>query len=129
MGSAFKLDSDGDLVHSAGRLVRVEDVQWQAQAIKTKLLMFQGEYFLDKDGEGLPWKARREGQFQLLGIKQGSETIVADYVRKSILELEFVASVEEATVSIAPVTRVMSVSFVVKNLDAEIIEDDFEVPL
>lgn len=128
MGSAFEIDATtGDLVRTTLAFVRVDGVDWQEQAIRSNLKMVLGEYFLDLEGVGLPYLRRRPGGFQILGAKAKDVQAIADLFRASILKLSFVSSVEDMSVTIDAVTRVMAVSFRIVNKDAVVIAGDFEV--
>ncbi len=103
-----KLSPDGDYTFGGGQLDFYRDSpDAVAQAVKTRLLLWLGEWFLNID-DGTPY---------MLGIlgKQSLET--ADItIQDRVLSTQGVTSIENYESSIDPNTRLLSVSFTVNTI-------------
>lgn len=91
-----KLDADGDYTFGHGSTdFLIDSVDAVAQAIKTRLQEWKGEWFLD-DTEGTPWQA-------LMG--KGTQKNIDPELRARILGTIGVKEIKTMTVTIAPETR------------------------
>jgi hypothetical protein len=79
----LKEDADGDLVYGSGNDFLVDSPEAVGQAIKNRLLLWQGEWFLDL-AAGTPWAQ------QILGFQAQSTRDIA--LRQVILGTPFVTS-------------------------------------
>lgn len=82
-----KLDSNGDYSFGQGsNQILLNSPEAVAQAVRTRLLLYQGEWFLDKM-EGMPWMTEVFGA--------GTITLYDSAIRKRILETPGVLSISD----------------------------------
>lgn len=108
-----KLDADGDFTFGHGSTdFLVDSPDAVAQAIKTRLQEWKGEWFLDVS-EGTPWQA-------LMG--KGTQKNIDPELRARILGTEGVKEIKTMTVTTDPDTRKSTVTAtVVTDYSAEAI--------
>lgn len=75
-----------------------------AQSVKTRLLLFTGEWFLDKT-EGMPWAEK------ILGT--GTRAFYDRAIQERTLATEGVTSIDEYSSELDPATRHLSVSMTI----------------
>jgi len=97
-----KLDANGDYTFGQGQADFWKDVpDAPAQAVKTRLFLFQGEWFLDSR-EGMPWKT------QVLGNRTAPTRDPA--IRSHILGSQGVKEIIEYSSTLNRDTRLFGVS-------------------
>ena len=103
-----KLDENGDYTFGGGQADFFRDsVDAVAQAVKTRLLLWREEWFLDVD-EGTPY---------LQGIiGKHDQTTTDNVIRSRILDTEGVTSIETYESTIDPETRKLSVSVTIDTI-------------
>lgn len=97
-----KLSTTGDYVFGQGKnefYVNVPDAV--AQAVKTRLLLLTGEWFLDKT-EGTPYSS------EVLGT--GTQTLYNLAIRNRILDTQGVTGISSYSSNINPATRELDIS-------------------
>lgn len=97
-----KFTADGDYSFGAGMNDYVSADKAVAQAVKSKILLFYGEWWEDV-GQGIPMFQNFLGQTNPETIKNS----LADILRKRALEVEGVKSVKNVEVNINKYTRTM----------------------
>jgi hypothetical protein len=86
-----KLDANGDPVWGNGQLDFVSDSEAVQQLTQTRLLMFQGEYWANKQ-DGLPlWQS-------ILGVPENTQAISL-VIQKRILGTAFVTGLQNLSVN------------------------------
>lgn len=96
-----KLDADGDMVFGHGAVdFLVDSPDAVAQAVKTRLQMWKGEWFLDAE-DGTPWQA-------LMG--KNTVANIDPELRARILGTEGVKEIVSMTVTVDPNTRKATVT-------------------
>lgn len=98
-----KLTSSGDYSFGAGANDYIDGDEAIGQAIKTKILLFYGEWWEDT-GNGIPMFQSFLGQTNPETIK----TSLADIIEKRVLEVDGVRSVKTVDVQLNKNTRTMS---------------------
>jgi hypothetical protein len=117
---SLALDANGDLLRQAGRFVRVTDAAYIVQKVRSRLLFFLGEWFLDVEGVGFPyWQ-------QVLGVKAANLPAIRAAYRDELLGTQGVASVEQLDVTLSAQRR-LSVSFRAVSDAGALLSDSFEV--
>lgn len=100
----LKIDpSTGDLVIENGDLVFVEGLSAIAQAVRSRLRLFRGEWFADLDA-GVPW-------FQAILLKNPNLTEVRDTLRQTILGTVGIASIVAFDLTLDAATRTATLVF------------------
>lgn len=97
-----KLDSDGDYTLGAGGDWHVDSPEAVAQAVKTRLGLWTGEWFLDST-DGTPWNE------QILGKRTRGKNYDAA-IRQRILGTQGVSEISEYSSTFDGNTRALSVS-------------------
>jgi hypothetical protein len=97
-----KLDIDGDYTLGTVADFHIDTPEGVAQAVKTRLALWVGEWFLDIT-EGMPWNA------QVIGKRLRGKNYDAA-IRQRILETEGVLELSDYTSTIDPNTRALSVA-------------------
>jgi hypothetical protein len=100
---SFLLTDDGDLDVSAGKLQFATGLQAMKQAVRSSILLFLGEWFLNTD-QGTPWR-------QLILIKNPNISFVKTALRDAITRVEGVTAINALDVSFDLQTRSATVSF------------------
>lgn len=96
-----KLDADGDYTLGTGADFHQDSPQAVAQAVRTRLLLFTGEWFLDTD-DGTPWDTEVLGKYT---------TSTYDAVIKSrILGTQGVVSIDTYESKLDRQTRALSIT-------------------
>lgn len=117
MDRGFKLDPNThDFVLVDGTFDTVEGIAATAQEIKTRILLFKGEYFLDRR-EGVPY-------FQELLQKGVPVERVISVMRQVIQSVPSVIDVPRVDVSLDRANRVASVSWEARNTDGTLIRSE-----
>lgn len=109
----------GDLVVFAGQLLMAYGTDYIRQLIRSRLLMFQGEYLPDSQ-EGMPW-------FQSILIKGYNPNAVRGAFRDRILGTNGVQSIQSLVLSFNSAQRTLSVSFAVQT-NLGLLTDNFLLP-
>jgi hypothetical protein len=91
-----RIDADGDWTFGRGRHSYAATSESVAQRVKTRLLSFQGDWFLDLD-HGLPWFIRME--------KPADLALLEADVKRCILETAGVASLTAFSIDLNRETR------------------------
>lgn len=99
---ALGLDSH-DIVVDGLSFVVIDGADAVAQHIKTRLLLWRGEWFLNND-LGVPWDTD-------ILIKNPRGTVVEAALKAAIRETPNVTSLDEFALEYAPSSRELSVSF------------------
>lgn len=97
-----KLDSDGDYTLGTVADFHADTPETVAQAVKTRLALWVGEWFLDIT-EGMPWNE------QVIGKRLRGKNYDAA-IRQRILETEGVLELSDYTSTFDPNTRALSVA-------------------
>lgn len=97
-----KLDIDGDYTLGTVSDFHIDTSEAVAQAVKTRLSLWVGEWFLDIT-EGMPWNE------QVLGKRLRGKNYDAA-IRQRILETEGVLELADYTSTLDPNTRALSVA-------------------
>lgn len=101
----LKIDADtGDLVIEDGDFVWVTGLDAIEQDIRTALLMFMGEWFLDLTA-GVPWHQ------SILGQKASNLPAIREIFRQQLLAIPGVLDVLSVEVTFAATTRRLTVSW------------------
>lgn len=103
-----KLDANYDVVFGNGKLDYLEDLDAVVQMIRTKLLLFKGEWWENTD-IGLPlWQS-------ILGVPGAgnNKQAVDALIQKRILETPYVTSMESMSSAYDAATRSYSISVTV----------------
>lgn len=106
-----KLDASGDYVFGHGQADFYRDQpEAVGQAIRTRLLLFTGEWFLDLS-EGTPWggfplNAQVVGRGLIMG--KGNRAIRELVIKERILDTQGVLSIDDFSTSVDSVQRSMS---------------------
>ncbi len=103
-----KLDSNYDVVFGNGKLDYLEDLDAVVQMIRTKLLLFKGEWWENTD-IGLPlWQS-------ILGVPGAgnNKQAVDALIQKRILETPYVTSMESMSSAYDAATRSYSIAVTV----------------
>lgn len=87
----LKLDNNNDIVISKGQIQQVSGGDGVAQAARTRLKLFKGEWFFDLEA-GMPY-------FQEIFIKNPSFTLIKNKVREILISVPGI-DVQENIVSI-----------------------------
>ena len=97
-----KLDADGDYSFGRGNQnFFIDSPEAVAQAVKTSLALFQGEWFLDTS-IGMPWLT------QVIG--SNTQSIYDDLIRGKVLQVSGVASIDSYTSLLDKTSRKLTVS-------------------
>lgn len=102
-----RVDADGDWTFGRGRNSYAAAGESVAQRVKTRLLSFTGDWFLDLE-HGLPWFARMEKPADLVRLE-------AD-VKRCILETPGVQSLIEFSMALDPETRKCAIAATVTDI-------------
>lgn len=105
LGSAFALNSDNDIYASAGSLVRNSGSDYVVQTIRTQLLMYQGEWWLDLTA-GIPW-------FQTILAAPADIKTAEQIIKTSILGTPGVTELVEFDATFDNSTRDFKITFIV----------------
>lgn len=97
-----KLDNDGDYTLGSGGDFHVDNTEAVAQAVKTRLGLWAGEWFLDST-DGTPWNE------QVLGKRTRGKNYDAA-IRQRILGTQGVSEITEYSSTFDVNTRALSVS-------------------
>ena len=102
-----RLDADYDSVFGQGKSDYIEDLDAVVQIIKSRLLLFKGEWW-ENTVEGLPlWQS-------ILGAGKGnSKKVVDDLIQQRIIKTPYVTGIESLSSSYDASTRAYSFSAVV----------------
>lgn len=100
---SFLMTDDGDLDVSAGKLQVATDLQAMKQAVRSSILLFLGEWFLNTD-EGTPWR-------QLIFVKNANPAFVKTALRDAIFRVEGVTEINALDLSFDAQDRSATVSF------------------
>jgi hypothetical protein len=111
---AFKLDADGDLDVTNGRMSLVSGREAIRQKLQLGLRTFLGEWFLDVR-TGLPY-------YQSILVKNPNSQSIQNFFKKAILSCDGVVSVDSISTDFDKTTRHMTISFTAK------IDDGTEIP-
>lgn len=99
-----KLSDTGDYVFGQGASEFLVDIpQAVAQAVRTRLLLSQGEWFLDLE-DGTPYSL-------ILGA--GTQNTYDDAIQARILETQGVDSIDDYASAVDPSTRKLSVACII----------------
>lgn len=109
-----KLDADGDIDLTDGNMTLVTDDDAIVQQITIRLQLLLGEWFLDKR-VGMPL-------FEDVFKKNPDLTRVRSIYRQTILTTPGIASFEEFTLVVDGATRTLSVDFIARKTDGEILQ-------
>jgi hypothetical protein len=121
--SSLALDVNGDLARPGGSFTRVTGVDYLVQKVRSRLLFFLGECFLDVDGVGIPYFQ------QILGVKQSNLPAVRSLFLKEILNTQGIATVDELQIALDHSTRRLRVVYRATGDLGELLSDSFEGPI
>lgn len=113
-----KLDSNGDYSFGQNNSDMLKGVDAVAQAIKTKLLLFQAEWWEDQN-DGLPLFQSIIGQYNLEDVKVAVSRLLSDRIK----DVKEVLSVIESSVNINEKERSISYKYVVNTTEGTISEE------
>ena len=113
-----KLDSNGDYSFGQNNSDMLKGVDAVAQAIKTKLLLFQAEWWEDQN-DGLPLFQSIIGQYNLEDVKVAASRLLSDRIK----DVKEVLSVIESSVNINEKERSISYKYVVNTTEGTISEE------
>jgi hypothetical protein len=101
--TAYALDANHDLHLRGGQIARVRGADYVVQSIRTRLLLYQGEWWLDLEA-GVPWFD------EILGVPGSLRTAEA-WIRQTILDTRFVDSLTSFSVTFDPRARRLTITF------------------
>lgn len=113
------LNSNHDIFSQNGRVSFIQTVDEVAQHIKTRLLLFLGEWFLDVE-EGTPW-------FEQIFIKPADVVQVEVIIKNRILQTENVKELLTFDLEFNTVTRALSITFSCNTVYGETNEIEIEL--
>jgi hypothetical protein len=97
-----KLDANGDFSFGRGNQnFLVDSPQAVAQAIKTTLALYQGEWFIDTS-VGMPWLT------QVIGFN--TQSIYDDAIKSKVQQVSGVTSIDNYTSTLDRPSRILTVS-------------------
>ncbi|MDA9008634.1 hypothetical protein N9K16_01595 [Alphaproteobacteria bacterium] len=99
---------------SHGRSGRLTDLEQVAQRVKTRLLMFKEEWFLD-EREGMPW-------FQDILVKPMDQGFVESEMKRIILETEGVEKLTTFSLDYDSIERRLEVEFSAESIYGSLVE-------
>ena len=119
MAISRALDSNNDILLSGGRIAVVEDGAQVAQHVRTRLLFYFNEWFLDLSA-GTPW-------YEEVFVKPANLNNVESVLRLRISQTPELAIITEFSMALSTTTdRILSVSFTAETEYGEInIEEIF----
>lgn len=103
-----RLDENGDYSFGQNNNDFISGIDAVAQNIKTKLSLFQGEWWEDQN-DGLPVFQAIIGQFNIENVKIAATRLITE----RIMQVESVISVEEMNVQSNDETRSIYASYIV----------------
>jgi hypothetical protein len=110
------LSADGDYTFGAGSAnFLVNDAACVAQSIQTRLLLWEGEWFLDQT-IGTPYST------QILG--KGTKALYDQAIRQRVLETDGVSSIDSYSSNLDDETRALTVQMTVTTIYGQV-----EVPV
>lgn len=113
--SDIKLDADGDLfLDDSGSIVLITGDEAIVQQLSIRFKFALGEWFLDIR-IGVPF-------FQEILVKNPNLTRVRGVYRQLILATPGIESIEEFSLTLDTATRTLSLSFLARKTDGEILE-------
>ncbi len=110
----------GDLVITGGQLQFTYGTAYIAQLIRSRLLLFQGEYIFDTT-QGMPW-------LQSILIKGVNPNAVRNYFSQMILGTPGVQSIQTLTLNFNFSQRTLSVNLVAQT-NLGLLTTNYQIPL
>ncbi len=105
---ARRLDPGHDMTFGQGLANYARDDEATAQAVKTRLLLLFGEWFLDA-GAGVP-------HLQQIMVRPSSLPLAEAIIKRTILETEGVAEIRDFGMTIERETRRLTIQATVTNI-------------
>lgn len=112
----------GDLARSAGSFALVADGAYLVQKVRSVLLFFRGEWFLDLTGVGLPYYE------QILGVKNPNLDAIRSTFQQAILGVQGVVAVDSLDLEFDRSARTLRVRWAGLGDLGQLLTDSFEVP-
>lgn len=105
-----RLDANGDFVLGGSNDFYINSPATVAQAVRTRLLLFLGEWFLDTT-DGLPWNTQVLGKYN----QRAYDTVI----KQRILETQGVKSILSYVSNLNPVKRLLTVNATIDTIYGE----------
>lgn len=103
-----RLDPDHDMTFGQGLANYSRDQEATAQAVRTRLLLIEEEWFLDIEA-GLPW-------LQRIMVKPSNLALTEALIKQTILETEGILSIETFNMTFDRNTRALTINTTVRNI-------------
>lgn len=103
-----RLDENHDMTFGQGIGNFATNQEATAQAVRTRLLLLEEEWFLDTEA-GVPW-------LQRVMVKPADLPLVEALIKAEILGTEGVQSIESFSMAFDPNTRALEIAVTVKNI-------------
>jgi hypothetical protein len=121
-----QLSPDGDLLRGFGQVLSTSAAT--AQKLRSRLLMVQGEWFLDPDA-GVPWFALPASvDPPIMGAKGTDLGYVERVLKAAILETTGVSKLVDFSLELNRSTRACTVSAIVETDDGDVENIEVSVP-
>ena len=121
--TSLALDANGDLDRVGGAFLHATGKRYLVAKVRSRLLFFLGEWFLDQTRVGVPYHQR------ILGAKGAELPRVRALFLKELLGTQGIATVEVLTVELAKRSRSLTVSWRATGDLGQLLSDKFEGPL
>jgi hypothetical protein len=121
-----QLGPDGDLLRGFGQTLRTSAAT--AQKVRSRLLLIQGEWFLDPDA-GVPWFANDNSvDPPIMGTRGADLGYVERVLKRTILETHGVSKLLDFALELNRSARALSVSATVETDDGDVENIEVSVP-
>lgn len=117
--NSFALNAHNDIFLQGGRFARVTNGAYVVQAVRSRLLFYREEWFLDKTA-GVPY-------FQSVFVKPANLGRVESLLKQEILQTNGVARLVSFSMEFNPTTRKLEVEFSAETTFGVIISDQVTI--
>lgn len=107
-----RLDGNHDMTFGHGIADMAVDSESCAQRVKTRLLLLQGEWFLDMDA-GVPW-------IQQITVKPANLPFAESVIKRTILETDGVSEIRKFGMALDRNTRKLTISATVATIYGDV---------
>lgn len=101
--SGIRLNEDGDVDITEGKLSLTSGTEATAQRLKQRLSLFFGEWFLDRS-RGVPY-------FEHIFVKNPSPTVIDSVIKREIVSDPAVIELQEFDLDLDTATRKLDIAF------------------